>query len=132
MVALNNGNSVFDIRSLTLDEWSYSERIIPPIVNLGTIRSRMAGLCIMPQSFSIRLHSETQVSGRLGMFGGRSTRHGQNPLSGERRKTLSVTHHALSPHPHIIICTSFISSIDYNVFIVLQCHLKDLLCRKVT
>ena len=23
------------------------------------------------------------------------------------------------PHPHIIICTSFISSIDYNVFIVL-------------
>ena len=28
------------------------------------------------------------------------------------------------PHPHIIICTSFISSIDYNVFIVLQCHLK--------
>ena len=36
------------------------------------------------------------------------------------------------PHPHIIICTSFISSIDYNVFIVLQCHLKDLLCRKVT
>ena len=29
------------------------------------------------------------------------------------------------PHPHIIICTSFISSIDYNVFIVLQCHLKD-------
>ena len=36
------------------------------------------------------------------------------------------------PHPHIIICTLFISSIDYNVFIVLQCHLKDLLCRKVT
>ena len=30
------------------------------------------------------------------------------------------------PHPHIIICTSFISSIDYNVFIVLH------LCRKVT
>ena len=28
--------------------------------------------------------------------------------------------------------TSFISSIDYNVFIVLQCHLKDHLCRKVT
>ena len=27
------------------------------------------------------------------------------------------------PHPHIIICTSFISS-DYNVLIVLQCHLK--------
>ena len=28
-------------------------------------------------------------------------------------------------HPHIIICTLFISSIDYNVFIVLQYHLKD-------
>ena len=36
------------------------------------------------------------------------------------------------PHPHIIICTSFISSIDYSVFIVLQCSLKDHLCRKVT
>ena len=37
------------------------------------------------------------------------------------------------PHPHIIICTSFISSIDYNVFfIVIQCHLKDHSCRKVT
>ena len=36
------------------------------------------------------------------------------------------------PHPHIIICTSVISSIDYNVFIVLQCHLKDFMCRKVT
>ena len=35
------------------------------------------------------------------------------------------------PHPHIIICTSFISSIDYNVFIILQCHLKDLLYRNV-
>ena len=86
----------------------------------------------MPQSFIIKLYSETQVSGRLGMSGGISPRHAQNPLSGERRKTLSITHHALSPHPHIIICTSFISLINYNVFIVLQCHLKDHLCRKVT
>ena len=61
----------------------------------------------MPRSFSIKLHSETQVSGRLGMSGGRSPRHAQNPLSGERRKTLSITHHALSPPPSIIICTSF-------------------------
>ena len=30
------------------------------------------------------------------------------------------------PHPHIIICLS----IDYNVFIVLQCHLKDLFAEK--
>ena len=47
----------------------------------------------------IKLHSETQVSGRLGMSGGRSPRHAQNPLSGEERKTLSITHHALSPPP---------------------------------
>ena len=33
-------------------------------------------------------------------------------------------------NPYIIICTSFISSIDYTVFIVLQCHLKDHLCRE--
>ena len=37
-----------------------------------------------------------------------SPRHTQNPLSGEQKKTLSITHHALSPHPHIITCTSFI------------------------
>ena len=80
---------------------------------------RIAELRKMPQSFIIKLYSETQVSGRLGMSGGISPRHVQNPLSGERRKTLSITHHALShPHPHII-CTSFISSTDYNVFIVL-------------
>ena len=53
----------------------------------------------MPKSFIIKLYSETQVSGRLGMSGGISPRHAQNPLSGERRKTLSITHHALSPPP---------------------------------
>ena len=53
----------------------------------------------MPQSFIIKLYSETQVSGRLGMSGGIYPRHAQNPLSGERRKTLSITHHALSPPP---------------------------------
>ena len=40
----------------------------------------------MPLSFIIKLYSETQVSGRLGMSGGISPRHAQNPLSGERRK----------------------------------------------
>ena len=53
----------------------------------------------MPKSFINKLYSETQVSGRLGMSGGISPRHAQNPLSGERRKTLSITHHALSPPP---------------------------------
>ena len=33
----------------------------------------------MPRGFSIKLHSETQVSSRLGMSGGRSPRHAQNP-----------------------------------------------------
>ena len=37
-----------------------------------------------------------------------------------------------APYPHIIICTSFISSTDCPVFIVLQCHLNDHWCRKVT
>ena len=33
------------------------------------------------------------------MSGGISPRHAQSPLSGERRETLSITHHALSPPP---------------------------------
>ena len=65
----------------------------------------------MPR-FSIKLHSETQVSSRLGMSGGRSPRHAQNPLSGERRKTLSITHHAYHPHPTSSSVHHFISSID--------------------
>ena len=36
-----------------------------PIVTLGTIR--IAELREMPWSFNIKLHSETQVSGRLGV-----------------------------------------------------------------
>ena len=61
----------------------------------GLSDTRIAELREMPQSFSIKLHSETQVFSRLGMSGGRSPRHAQNPLSGEERKTLSITHHAL-------------------------------------
>ena len=94
-----------------------------PIVILGTIRpedSRAA------RNASIKLHSETQVSGRLGMSGGRSPRHAQNPLSGEQRKMLSKTHHALSSSHHHLYIIHLI-----NVFIVLQCHLKVHLCRKV-
>ena len=60
---------------------------------------RIAELREMPRCFRIKLHRETQVSGRLGMSGGRSPGHAQNPLSGEWRKTLSITHHALSPPP---------------------------------
>ena len=53
----------------------------------------------MPRSFSIKLYSETQVSDRLGMSGGSSPRHSQKLLSGERRKKVPITHHALSPPP---------------------------------
>ena len=153
----------------------------------------------MAWCFIIKLYSETQVSDRLGMSGGRSPRHAQNPLSGERRKTLSITHHALSPppsHHHLYIIhlinwlqrfyritmslkRPFVPKSDVkqwftttlsggrsprhaqnplsgdrrktlsithyalsplpshlinwdNVFIILQCHLKDLLYLKVT
>ena len=90
------------------------------VMNIIKTMTYMFRRCV----FNMSLHSETQVSGRLGMSGGRSPRHAQNPLSGEQRKMLWITHHALSPPPSHIICTTFISSIDYNVFIVLQCHLK--------
>ena len=47
------------------------------------------------------------------MSRGYTPRHAQNPLSGERRKTLSITHHALSPPPshHYLYIISSISSI---------------------
>ena len=63
-------------------------------------------------SFSIKLYSETQVSGRLGMSGGRSPRHAQNPLSGERKNTLSITHHALSPSHHHLYTSSLFHLIN--------------------
>ena len=74
-----------------------------PLLLWGLSDPRIAELREMPRCFNIKLHSETQVSGRLGISGGRSPRHAlrhaQNPLSGERKKTLSITHHALSPPP---------------------------------
>ena len=65
----------------------------------GLSDPRIAELREMPRSFSIRLHCETQVSGRLGLSGCRYPRHAQNPLLGEQRKTLLITHHVLSPPP---------------------------------
>ena len=75
----------------------------------GLSDPRIAGLREMPRSFSIKLHCETQVSGRPGMSGGGSPWHAHNPLSCERKKTLSITHHALSPppsHHHLYIISS--------------------------
>ena len=88
---------MFDIRSLT---WGVTQREWSFLLLLwGLSDPRIAELREMPKSFIIKLYSETQVSGRLGMSGGISPRHAQNPLSGERRKMLSITHHALSPPP---------------------------------
>ena len=61
---------MFDIRSLTWDEWSHPEGVILPIVTLGTIRPEDSGAARNATEFSIKLHSETQVSGRLGMSAG--------------------------------------------------------------
>ena len=52
-------------------------------VTLGTIQPEESGAGEMPQSFSIKLHSETQVSGHLVMSGGKSPRHAQNPVLSE-------------------------------------------------
>ena len=81
------------MNGVTQREWSFL------LLLWGLSDPRIAELRKMPQSFIIKLYSDTQVSGRLGMSGGISPRHAQNPLSGERRKTLSITHHALSPPP---------------------------------
>ena len=48
---------------------------------------------------------------------GKSPRMPRTPMfSGEWRKTISTTDRALSPQTHIIICTSFISSMVCTVF----------------
>ena len=52
----------------------------------GPSDPKIAELREMPRSFSIKLHSETQVTGRLGMSGGRSPRHAQNPLLASQGK----------------------------------------------
>ena len=40
------------------------------IITLGLSDTRIVELCEMPLSFGIKLHNETQVSGRMGMSGG--------------------------------------------------------------
>ena len=65
------------------------------------------------------------MSGRI------SPRHAQNPLSGERRKTLSISHRALLPpplHHHLYnsshkLTTTFLSY--YNVTFVLKSDVKQ-------
>ena len=62
------------MNGVTQREWSFL------LLLWGLSDPRIAELREMPQSFSIKLYSETQVFGRLGMSGGR---HAQNLLSGE-------------------------------------------------
>ena len=84
---------MFDIKGLSRGINGVTQRELSFLLLLwGLSDPRIAVLCEMPQNFSTKLHSE-------GMSGGRSPRHAQNPSSGERRKTLSITHHALSPPP---------------------------------
>ena len=64
------------------------------------LNHRYKRVCMQEGSLvQITVHSETQICGGQGMFGDRFPRHAQNPLSGERRKTISITYHALSPSP---------------------------------
>ena len=88
----------------------------------GLSDPRIAELCEMPRSFSIKLHSGTQVSRCLGMSGGRSPRHAQSPFSGERIKTpLNKTPCPITPtltssyvhHSSHELTTTFLS--HYNV-----------------
>ena len=99
------GQPWMNTRPLTVSHGEWME--LPFLLLLwGLSDPRIAELREMPQSFSIKLHSDTQVSGRLGMSGSRSPGHAQNPLSGERKKTLSITHYALSlprSHHHLYI-----------------------------
>ena len=74
------------MNGVTQREWSFL------LLLWGLSDPRIAELRGMQQSFI--------------MSGGISPRHAQKPLSGERRKTLSITHHALSPplsHHHLYI-----------------------------
>ena len=52
----------------------------------------------MPQCFSIKLHSETQVTGRLGMSGDRSARHARNPSSRVHTAVVKMPEDAGTPN----------------------------------
>ena len=77
-----------------------TQRELPFLLLLwGLSDPRIAELRKMPQSFSLKLHRENSSLRPSGHVWGCIPWHAQNPLSGERRKTLSITHHALSPPP---------------------------------
>ena len=113
-----HSTAVFDIRSLTGDGWSY-----PSYCYSGDYPTRGQRSCAKcPRVQASNCTAKPESPAFWACLGVDPLDMPRTTYSGEQRKMLSTTHHALSPHPHIIICTSFISSIDYNVFIILQCH----------
>ena len=64
----------------------------------------------MPRGFSIKLHSETQVSDLLGMSRGRSLRHAQKPRAKEN--ALNNPPNPITPTLTLTSVHHFISSID--------------------
>ena len=61
---------MFDIRSLTWDEWSYPEGVILPIATLGTIRPEDSGAAQKCHRVSaLNCTGKTQVSGVCACLG---------------------------------------------------------------
>ena len=114
MLAVVRPYRVFAIRSLTWNEWS-----CPQLLLLwGLSDSSITELCERPRCFSIKLHSETQVFDSLGMSGLNSQKMPGTPYRAiERKHETRIIHQTLliSPHPHVIICTSVLSSMDCTV-----------------
>ena len=73
----------------------------------------------MPQSFSIKLHSETRVSGRLGISGDISLDMSITPYQASEGIALNNPQCPITPTLTSSV-HHFISSIDYNVFILLH------------
>ena len=102
----------------TWDEWSYPQLLL--LWQWGLSDPRISELCKRPQCFNNKLSSEAFLRSS-GHVWGWIAWICPNPLLGEWRETLPITHHVLSPHPHVIICrpTSFISSTDCTVILYL-------------
>ena len=92
--------------------------LLSTVVTLGTIRPEDSGDVRKPICFSIKLRSDQVIAKSPTVW---EFLPGVNTLDMLRTpswasKRHSITHHALLPHPHIIICASFISSTDCTIF----------------
>ena len=115
---------------LTLDLSRGMNVVTLPIVTLGTIRPEDSGAARNASALNCTAEPKSSaVWACLGVDLLDMLRTLYCASKGKRSQKPTMPY---QPHPHITICTSFISSIDYNVFVVLQCHLKDNLCRKMT